>query len=428
MRKKLLTALLISAMLISACGTGGSEKKPSETSDRRVPELIRTVPSDAIAVVCYDRSSEGMRLYDSTSVLHRLDLSGFSTSDMVLSLSYNGSLAPVLAIEAGKSEADSLSAVSALIADARSNRLQAELVSAEQTGSRGGAVVITTSEAEMAAVRRHLGESTSILDAQGFREALNRSGNASSFTILKTAGADRFLPKDFLAGTFRQRDVADFVKTICEWVTVVPSGDGFNAVPVCGDSDTWFANAMEAMPAGESHAGTVLPASTRFAIAMPVEVGGFREAYERYLDARVRIERYRKDISALSKSTGKDPLKWEKEVGVREVALARWEGHSVLLVRPGKKVADRHPEENAYRGFIPALYGAAFGAVDDSFSAASGGWYIYGTESDVTEFILCDTRMEEKAWPGTACHCIIYEPEKGLVWNKKVIRIWNSNL
>ena len=95
MYKKILITCLFVLPLLCACG-GGAKKPDAPLSERRIPELIATVPSDALAVICYDRLSEGLSLYDSTSVLHKLDLSAFKNARMALSLCYAGSVMPRL--------------------------------------------------------------------------------------------------------------------------------------------------------------------------------------------------------------------------------------------------------------------------------------------------------------------------------------------
>ena len=85
MCKKSILALLAALPLLFACGNP-SPKTDAARDARRVPELLAAVPSDALAVVCYDRLEEGLRLLDSTNVLHRLNLTAFKQSKMALSL------------------------------------------------------------------------------------------------------------------------------------------------------------------------------------------------------------------------------------------------------------------------------------------------------------------------------------------------------
>ena len=117
-KKRVLTFLLVLPLLFS-CGQP-SRKAEAVREERRTPELLAAVPSDALAVVCYDHCADGMRLYDTTGVLARLDLTAFKNARMALSLCYTGSLMPLLALDCGRAEADSASAVNSLCAQAAS--------------------------------------------------------------------------------------------------------------------------------------------------------------------------------------------------------------------------------------------------------------------------------------------------------------------
>lgn len=428
MRKKRLLFLLVLPLLLSACGgNGGHTDKP--LSERRIPELIAAVPSDALAVLCFDHCAEGLAYYDSTSVLHQLDLSAFKNASMALSLCYNGSLVPVLALDAGRTEAaDSASAVSGLLEQAASLRLKAEYVRPDPEAKRRGFVVITPSNAQLTAVRRHLTEYTSILDAPGFRQAL-AAATSGQFIIFRHSGADRLVPKDWLKDFFPRRDLTEFLQKAADWTVLSPEADGFSVTPVSNTSDTFCASFLEGLPSADSKLGAVLPDTVRLALALPVQLSQTREAFEHYQDASVRLTRYHKQLDALKKASGKDPLKWEKELDIRELALVHFDGGAVTLVRPARAVQDREPGENPWRGFIPALYGSAFALADDSVCAALGGWYIYGSEASVQAFLEA-SRLQEPAakWPLKACRFALQINDKTLAWDKKGIKLtWHSN-
>ena len=427
MCKKSIIALLAVLPLLFACGNP-PRNADAVREERRIPELIAAVPSDALAVICYDRASEGMQLLDSTNVLQQLDLTAFKNARMALSLCYNGSLVPVLALDAGRVEADSVSAVSTLLAQASTLKLQAEYVRPDPDAKRRGFVLITPSNAQLTAVRRHLTEYTSILDAPGFRQALAAAGG-QDFIIFRGGGApERLAPKGWLQEFFPRRELTRFLGTVADWTVLTPSGDAFEVTPVCERDDAFYANILASLPFGESRLGAVLPQDVRFALALPVALPELRKAEERWQDASVKLTAYEKQLTALRKESGKDPLKWEQEVNVREVALVHFGDGVVALVRPAKPATEREPYENPRRGFLPALYGNAFALADDSCTACSRGWQIYGSPEAVEAFIAAE-RPENPVldWPGKGCRFIIHQPGKTLAWGKKGIKlIWNS--
>ena len=426
-KKCVLTFLLVLPLLFS-CGQP-PRKAEAVREERRIPELLAAVPSDALAVICYDRLSEGMRLLDSTSVLHRLDLKAFRNAKMALSLCYNGSLVPVLALDAGRAEADSASAAGALLAQAAALRLHAEYVRPDAESRRRGFVLITPSDAQLTAVRRHLSGYTSILDAPGFRQALAEAAS-SEFIIFRGGGApERLAPKGWLKDFFPRRELTSFLGSVADWTVLTPDGDGFSVKPVCDGDDAYFANILAAFPCGDSRLADILPAGTRFALDLPVALPQAREAVERWQDASVRLTRYNKRLDALREQSGKDPRKWEKEIDVREIALVHGEGGPVVLVRPAKAATEREMQDNPWRGFLPALYGSAFALADDSCFACTRGWQIYGSPDAVGAFIDAERPETKPEWPAKGTRLVVYQPDKTLAWGKKGIHLlWHSSL
>ena len=427
MSKKSVFTLLIALPLLLACG-GNARKTDAPPQDRHIPELLAAVPSDALAVLCFDHAPEGLALYDSTSVLHRLDLSDFKHARMALSLCYNGSLVPVLALDTGRAPADSSRQVAGLLEQAAALRLRTAVVPPDPEARRSGFVLITPSDAQLTAVRRHLGEYRSILDAPGFREALATAGS-DEFVIFRCSGADRLAPRGWLQDIFPRRELTAFLRSVSDWAVLKPESGGFSVLPSCPESDTYYANILASMPFGDSRLGDVLPPGAHFALDMSVTLPQTRQAVERFQDASVRLTRYQRTLDALKKESGKDPLKWEQELRVREIALVHLDGGPVALVRPERSVADSAPAENPWRGFLPALYGSAFGLTDDSFTAAYGGWYLYGSEAALRAFINAPrSEQDSPKLPGRGCRFFVYKPDKTLAWDRKGIRLtWNSN-
>ena len=424
---KKLTAALILLLALASCGQP-ARKAGAVREERRTPELLAAVPSDALAVVYYDELEDGLPLYDSTSILHQLDLSAFKRAHMALSLCYNGSLVPVLAVDAGRTEADSVSAVNTLLAQAGTLRLHAEYIRPDKEAGRRGFVLITPSDAQMTAVRRHLTEYTSILDAPGFRQALALT--SGDFVIFRNNGAEHLAPKGWLKDFFPRRELTAFLGTVADWTVFTPEAGGFGLQASCGPADSYFANVFASLPTADSRLGSLLPADTRFALALPVHNPELREAVVRFRDASVKLTKYNKTLEERKKESGKDPLKWEKELDVREVALVHFGGGAVTLVRPAKAVPDAEASANAWRGILPALYGSAFALSDDSFTAAWSGWYVYGSEAAVCAFLEAERPGEESpiVWPGKGCRFVIYEPDRTLAWGKKGIKLlWNTN-
>lgn len=420
MYKNQRTSLLLLLLLaLASCG-----RQPSV--EQTIPEMLAAVPSDALAVLISDKCSEGLQFVDSSSTLRRLPLGNVGKGRMALSLCYNGSTVPVLAIEAPDSVTSELASLSN---KAQAMGMQAGFFAPDAASGRKGMFVLTPSEAEMAAVTRHINGSASILDAPRFREALSATGGSKDFAILRNAGAGRFLPQDFLGGIFPRRSLTNFIGTVCEWTVFTPDTQGGSDVQLIDDgSDSWFSSALASSPAAYSKLGAILPDDSSFALALPIS-SGYRALYEKYLDASVRLTQYHQRIAGLKASSGVDPLNWEKELNIKEIAIVRDSLGTFVLARPSRPARDTGPAANPHKGFMSALYGSAFAVADDSFFCTKGGWYVYGSEEAVGAFKVPAKSEEHKIkWPGNACRIIVYSPARTLCWSKNGIKIWNSSL
>ena len=403
--------MIIFATLLAviSCGQPAVEK--------HVPELMGFVPSDALAVASYDRVCDVLTLIDTASPLRTVDYGRLRNSKAVLSLCYTTSLTPILAIDTGKATADTTGNVAAILAQADSLGIRAEYI---HDGGQRGALVLSTSLAELNSTRRHFAENASVLDAPAFKDALEKWITGKNWIIFRNGGADKYIPRAFLLNFVQRREFIAFLQKCADWTALIPVERGrYQVETIWGDFDTYFTKALDAMPISQSKLGPMLPRSTEFAIALPMHNEEFREAYKHWLDAMVRLEKYEDRIAGLKKETGKSPIDWEKELDVREVAIVKWNNRTVTLVRPGRTTKDSEIAPNPWKGFIPALYGSAFAVPDDSEYACSGGWTIFGGEEDLEAFLLCEHGLEGTSWPGKHSGLIVYGPDFILNRNKE---------
>lgn len=401
MRKSRFIVIFAALLAVLSCGQPSVEK--------HVPELLGFVPSDALAVASYDRVCDVLTLIDTASPLRTVDYGRLRNSKAMLSLCYTTSLTPILAIDTGKATSDTTGSVASILAQADSLGIRAEYIHDE---TRRGALVLSTSLTELNSTRRHFTENASILDAPAFKDALEKCVTSKNWIIFRNGGADKYIPRAFLLNFVQRREFIAFLQKCADWTALIPVDRGkYQMETVCGDFDTYFMKALDAMPVTQSKLGPMLPRSTEFAVALPVRDDEYREGYEHWLDAMVRLEKYESRLASLKKETGKSPLDWEKELDVREVAVVKWNNRAVTLVRSGHTTKDKDIAPNPWKGFIPALYGSAFAVPDDSSCACSGGWTIFGGEEDLEAFLLCEHGLEGVSWPGKHSGLIIYGPD-----------------
>lgn len=438
---------LAAVLSMAACGRNASDEN-SQMSDS-VRALVSTVPSDALAICCRTKTADAVSLLDSTQTLAGMDYGRLQNSVAVISWSYNGHLVPTLAIEIGRSKADQ-NAARLCSANADSLGLHSLIQLGDTLRSKRSYLIITPSDAQLNAVRRHISEGRSIFDASGFENAAAKVGNERNFTILRAAGIDRLVPRNFLGNIYSRQKMLGVLKRSTEWATIVPeSKNSFRVTMTSSESSRYSFNMFEGIPAGDSRLGRILPPECEYAIAMNTPLPEFREAYDALMDANVLITPYRRRFSQLKSESRRDPREWEKSLNVREVGLARIDGQILAFVRPAKAPQTAEIAENAYKGFISALYGDAFSIADDSWCATKGEWLVFGPEDAVRSFCARPEPKElakaanadsssvgkmspsdftlQKIWPAKGSHIVVYKSGSVLSWNKKGILLWNSN-
>lgn len=415
MNKKRVISYLAAIFMVAACAHGPQQQRDSSP-------LLRTVPSDALVVMDFDHCSDIFSyLVDSTSTMAKLSFGQLGDAHCVLSYVYTGQMEPILAIDTGKAPADTTDSITELLAQAPGLGLKAEFFPDGWADGERSAIIITHASATEPSVLRHIAGMTSIYEADSFRDALMAAGSGKGTIYLRNSGLDKTVPKTFLQEYVVRNQLIGFLKKSADWTVmdVTPSKPlGINTV--LGPSMEHYTNLFSSIPMGESKLGGVLPSDAEFAVSQPL-TEGFRAQYESYVDACVKLTKYNKRIAELKAASGKSPLVWEKEQAIQEVAYVCWNGSRYVLARSAKAMENTAVCENAYAGFMSALYGELF-AVPDSFVAVKDSWMIFGEEDSVRDFIDCDGILEEDQWQYKSCHFVVYRPDRRLSWDPKGIR------
>lgn len=388
-----------------------------------LPELMRTVPSDALAVLDYSRCDKGMQMQlDSNTALSKLDLKGFRSSRMVLSYVFMGGLVPVLAIDAGRASADTTADVRALLAQADTLKLSSSFLAGGIPGGKRAVVLISTSEAALPSVDRHLESHSSIVQAPGFAEAFRITGGREDWIYLRNSGLDKSLPRNFLSRYLSARQTINFLQGCADWL-VADASDGsgkMSVYPVSNGAMSQYVTVLEASDAAECKISSILPQDTEF--VLDIAIGpDFRRHYEDYTDARSKLEHYNKRLAELRKSSGEDPEAWEREAKIQEVAVVQWNNRKVVLYRPAKAPKGGEIDKNPRPGFTGALYGSAFELDNDQYCAPCGKWVVMGSEPDVAAFLQTSSFMQTSGWPQKECKFVAYAPSFMIYGNNKNI-------
>lgn len=418
MRKSWIISLFTAIAVAVGC-TGG----PSGATV--VPEQLKLVPSDALEVYTGGSCDDCLARLDSAHILRKLDFGSLGSARSTLAFCHTNTLSPVLIVEAVP---DTTRAAENLLERAAQMGIRSFTAEPQEGYLGRRQLVFVSSDASLATVKRHLGSRTSILDAPGFTDALLATDSHDEWTMLRNGEAGKVLGKDFLSELFPVRDTRFFIQHYADWTCFVRNISGSTDIRTSqGGSDIYFSNVLARLEPLYSRLPHIMPEATDFAIALPIDPAAFRESYEKYLDATLKLEKYNARISELARQFGKSPLDWEKELDVQEVCLVRWEGCSVALVRPAKTLPVRNAGTNEHPGYIPALYGSAFALADDSFSAQMDGWVVVGSEDDVTAFADA-LRFEDFNWPSRLLKFMVYTPGTMLYQGKDCIKLETDEL
>lgn len=409
--------LLVIALIILAAACGRQGDKQGEGAVKEAPELLLAVPSDALAVGVFTRLDHALeQMLDPSDVLLELDYSKFARNRACIALCNVGSIVPLVIIETGRAHpgtglrpaADTLAQTAALAARADSLRLS----SAQLALPKHNVLLISPSATIITVVRRHLLSDSSILDAPYFDGVLEIIGGSDGIAW-RNSGARRLLR--FEACSIPRNQLVSFIKEATEW-TVACDGKLRTVQP---ESERYFCNFLATCAEGESKLGSFFPDEAELVIDMPIaDLKQWRASYETFMDARVELEAYNKRIQNLRKSSGKNPLDWEKELGIQEVAYAATPEYTLNLVRCADKGKSEGVLRNPAAGFVRALYGEPFNATD-TCCIRKGKWIVSGPRE------VLDTLSfgKERNWPVKSV-AVVQSENRRLTWTKENNILW----
>jgi len=400
--------------LTVACG------KSVISSQGEPPELLRAVPADALTVGVFGRCDHGLeQMLDSASVLRSLNYDKLSRHKAVIALCDVGSITPLLIIETGKAEpgeglraaTDTLPQTSALAAMADSMKV----ASAQLALSKHNILLLSPSTTIITVVRRHLSTETSILDAPNFDGVLEAMGSADAIAW-RNSGAGKLFPLSLCS--ISKKQLSSFLKGATEWT--VGTGDRLHTVQT--PAERYYCNFLNAVTEGESKLAGAFPEEAELVIDLPVtDLKLWRQSYETLMDARVELEAYNKRLQDLKKASGKNPLDWEKELGIKEVVYVATENYSLNMVRCSKSAKREGVQPNHAGGFVRALYGEPFNPAD-SCCIRQGKWLISGPRAVLDTLKLGNKR----SWPSKAA-AIVEADGRRLTWTKENNILWEDS-
>ena len=406
------TGIICACLLLASCGS----KVAGELS-----ALYSAVPSRSVAVMHFSSCEDALGLLlDSTSVFRSLDYGRLGGAETVLSYDYSAGLVPLLILDAGRADADTSAVVRSLLEQAAENKLFS-LYSGEMLPRRS-VLLLSPSKALIAEAGEHILSESSILDAEGFREAVPLADGGKGSIFLRNSSAMRLIPRKMLKDYFVRNDLARFFSGLCEWTVLnfsTYSREGISVAFREPGSARYLSRLLDALEAGECRASSAVPDSADFILGLCFEDSkSYIQHWEECLDVRADLSRYKGRLVSLRKNYGKAPSVWWAEKAPKELVRVIRDGQEILLLRPGKKPKAAGLSENPCPGFIPALLGGAFRIADDSMCASAGGWTAFGSAEAVAAWLEAPKGAALPGIPRKAKYYLI-NPEFSVVADSK---------
>lgn len=425
-------AALAASLLLLSCGQNRNQEG-SSVPEVKGFELLSHIPSDACGVIVCDKAAAGLEnIMDSRSVFREFSYGALADSKMVISYHFQGELIPMLAIDAGKTQAAVRNAAPVMEAAAEFG-LQSRLVAApaRKRGSRS-VLLLSPSEPLIDASERHMEAHTSVLEVVGLTEALEKAPSKGDVVIFRNDAIANLLPKDFLSKYLTRKQLVGFIKGWSDWTVMhlsgsEPAGKGvylsYDVRTVYPEDYSKAAKVYEDQGYGESKIPDIIPQGATYVVDLPLSsVETFMESRKKNLDAGAGLNKFVNACNQLKKNTGVDPLKWAAETDIKEIAKVQWKGEEVLLIRPAKPLVSHNVRYNTHRGFVSTLFGQGFSLADDSHDACIGNWLIIGSESAVKHFLASEVRQKLHYWPTKNVKAIVLADDCQLSWTRSELR------
>ncbi|MBO4340538.1 MAG: hypothetical protein J5835_03820, partial [Bacteroidales bacterium] len=378
-------------------GTGGAKK-----ADKATPaewEILRAVPSDAVAVMVFDGSRAAKKVIaDSTGLLKPVlaadnpALIGYLNQSgkyrTAVALMTSGALVPLVITQTNKAD-------SASVADLA----QAAATAGLKTAVKENFLIASRSETFLGSSSRHIEEGSSVLGVRNLKE-LTQNVKGPAVAFLNHSHAGKLLQ---VYSTPPERKQSAFVKDLTAWSAwsvqdlekdhIVLEGPALKGEAAA----SWFA-AYQGAPAEQVEFPEALPYHASEVISVPI-TENFITSRKAFEDGRGRLSKVEKAL----KDKGKrdlTPAEWFASLHPKEAVKVTFsdEGidRSVILIHSGKDLKLGTESSNPYRGTIGLILGEYFAITDTVCSQAGSKWTVWGDLPGIRAFTKGDYTLKER--------------------------------
>ncbi|MGN0190582.1 MAG: hypothetical protein ACI39U_02910 [Candidatus Cryptobacteroides sp.] len=421
-RKVLITAVSILAVMFLGIAAlmfvlFRGENQGKKLFPARQDPVLCAVPSNAVAVARFRNLQEASSFVLSKDVppkgvkgrknsfektLADSAVSGafprLSKNVLAVSFHYARNLVPLYLIDAGRSgdtdydaEVEKISAIATASGYVLKDCDCSTILSVNELLRKRRILLLSPSVSVINSSLRHLNDGVSVYDSDGFAAAASKvSSDSRLYVDISSAGQ---ISKEILDSRYDKmvKSVSGFSDWAAFSLDFTESSAKLNGTAV-SNMDTDLVRVFASLSASSSSVCEILPASTLFALSIPLDsVDDFSEAFDRYLDGRMKLSDANKLRKSIKGKNGMAPLQWFKSLNPSEVAAAwfvsKGKLRSVNLIRAGRRQnTDTLCRNYSYSGALKALFGEVFERRDESWSCFCNGWIVSGDRESVSEF------------------------------------------
>ena len=379
----LLIALIVFAVSRLYSGVPDKGGRPDKDPGAQW-NVLRAVPSDAVAVAVFDGSRAAARTIADSSGLAAAFLTPgqpqvlqymreVSRLRSALSLHNSGSLVPLVITEIGQADSTTL-------ASYREAAEKAVLKSEVYEGF----LLASRSETFIQSSQRHLDEGLSILSGEGPLKLVSRAHGPVQVFVSHSHAAKVLQ----IFGSPSTRRKTSFVKAISPWSSWTVSDSGKDHIVIDGESlpgeaaASFFA-AFSGTEAAQALFPEVLPYFVTRVISIPVpDPDAFLENSRKYQDGLGSKQRFDKALNSRG-GAPHSPGEWFRQMQPREIVKAVFctddgVSHEALLLRSAKdnKLGPVGPNPDA--GTLGLILGEHFAVCDTLCVQLDGRWSAFG--------------------------------------------------
>lgn len=400
-KKSTWIAAAAAALLVAGIAFALSKlySKPSSSRPASVSEdwdVLRAVPSDAVAVFVFDGSRAARNLIaDSTGFLRPIlaaenpavmdYLSAVGANRTAVALQSSGALVPLILTKTDKAD-------SALLA----SYTEAAAAAGLKTQVKENFLIASRSETFVGASARHLEEGMSVLNPSVTE--LTSQVRGPMVVFLSHSHAGKLLQQ---YSTPKYRKQSAFVKSLAPWSAFSAEVLKDGGIVLKGASNkgesaaSWFA-AYAAAPTGETLFPEALPYNVGSVLAMPV-AETFLQSRRTFEDGLGRLSRLDKAMKD-KKGRSLTPEEWLRSLQMKEIVRADFRSddgvlHQALLVRSAK---DLKLDKNLYPGVLGLAFGEPFQIVDTTAKSLNSRWTLFSDKPGADAFSAGEYTLKER--------------------------------